>query len=46
MAQTTAVPDRPLLAAAPISDERVLLGPQIGVDCAVIDLGERLLVLK
>ena len=36
----------PLLAAAPISDERVLLGPQIGVDCAVIDLGERLLVLK
>jgi len=36
----------PMLAAAPISDDRVLLGPQIGVDCAVIDLGDRLLVLK
>jgi hydrogenase maturation factor len=37
---------RPLLAAAPISDSRVLLGPQIGLDCAVLDLGERLLVIK
>lgn len=37
---------RSLLAAAPILDERVTLGPQIGADCAVLDLGERLLVLK
>jgi hydrogenase expression/formation protein HypE len=36
----------PLLAAAPVIDERVLIGPQIGVDCAVLDLGGRLLVLK
>jgi hydrogenase maturation factor len=37
---------RPLLAQAPVTDPRVLLGPRIGVDCAVLDLGERLLVLK
>ena len=37
---------RSLLAAAPITDHRVLLGPHIGVDCAVLDLGEQLLVLK
>jgi hydrogenase maturation factor len=37
---------RPLLAQAPIDDPRVLLGPQIGLDCAVLDFGERLLVLK
>ena len=35
-----------LLQRAPQSDERVLLGPQFGVDCAVLDMGERLLVLK
>jgi hydrogenase expression/formation protein HypE len=35
-----------LLQRAPLADERVLLGPQPGVDCAVLDLGERLLVLK
>jgi hydrogenase expression/formation protein HypE len=35
-----------LLANAPIQDTRVLLGPGIGLDCAVIDLGERLLVFK
>ncbi len=35
-----------LLNSAPIMDERVLQGPQFGVDCAVLDLGERLLVLK
>jgi hydrogenase maturation factor len=35
-----------LLKSAPVTDERVLLGPQPGVDCAVLDLGERLLVLK
>ncbi|MDX1416519.1 MAG: AIR synthase family protein [Candidatus Promineifilaceae bacterium] len=37
---------RSMLAGAPIMDERVLLGPGVGVDCAVIDIGERLLVLK
>jgi hydrogenase expression/formation protein HypE len=35
-----------LLADAPVSDPRVLLGPGIGLDCAVIDLGATLLVLK
>ncbi len=35
-----------LLAGAPVLDERVILGPGIGLDCAVIDLGERLLVFK
>lgn len=37
---------RSLLAGAPVLDNRVLVGPQLGVDCAVLDLGERLLVLK
>jgi hydrogenase expression/formation protein HypE len=35
-----------LLAGAPVLDERVVLGPGIGLDCAVLDLGERLLVFK
>jgi hydrogenase maturation factor len=35
-----------LLAQAPIKDPRVLFGPGIGLDCAVIDLGDRLLVFK
>lgn len=35
-----------LLARAPVTDERVLVGPGTGLDCAVIDLGERCLVLK
>jgi hydrogenase maturation factor len=35
-----------LLARAPIKDPRVLYGPGIGLDCAVIDLGERVLVFK
>jgi hydrogenase maturation factor len=35
-----------LLANAPITDERVLLGPGIGLDCAVIDAGPNLLVFK
>ena len=35
-----------LLAQAPIKDSRVLYGPGIGLDCAVVDLGERLLVFK
>lgn len=36
---------RNLLADAPL-DGSVLLGPGIGLDCAVVALGERLLVLK
>jgi hydrogenase expression/formation protein HypE len=35
-----------LLSSAPLTDDRILLGPRLGVDCAVLDLGERLLVLK
>lgn len=35
-----------LLAFAPCNDPRVVLGPGIGLDCAVIDAGERLLVCK
>ena len=35
-----------LLAAAPQDDPRVLLGPGVGLDCAVIDLGGQLLVCK
>jgi hydrogenase expression/formation protein HypE len=35
-----------LLNAAPLDDPRVLLGPGVGLDCAVIDLGEQLLVCK
>ncbi len=35
-----------LLAAAPVKDERILLGPGVGLDCAVVDLGSTLLVFK
>lgn len=35
-----------LLARAPVSDPRVVQGPGIGLDCAVIDDGDRFLVLK
>lgn len=35
-----------LLADAPRDDPAVVLGPGIGLDCAVLRLGERLLVLK
>jgi hydrogenase maturation factor len=35
-----------LLARAPVTDPRVILGPGIGLDCAVIDNGERLSVFK
>jgi hydrogenase expression/formation protein HypE len=35
-----------LLAQAPVTDSRVLVGPGVGFDCAVIDLGSTLLVLK
>ena len=35
-----------LLNQTEITDKRVLVGPGIGMDCAVLDLGEKLLVLK
>lgn len=35
-----------LLARAPIHDGRLLVGPGVGLDCAVIDFGATLLVLK
>lgn len=35
-----------LLADAPVADPDVLLGPAVGVDCAVVDGGDRLLVFK
>ncbi|NPV85258.1 MAG: AIR synthase [Anaerolineae bacterium] len=35
-----------LLKAAPLLDQRVILGPGIGIDCAVVDMGDRLLVFK
>lgn len=37
---------RRVLARVPVDDPRVLLGPGIGLDCAVIDYGDRLLVYK
>lgn len=35
-----------LLSRCPVPDPRVLLGPGVGLDCAVLDLGERYLVVK
>jgi hydrogenase maturation factor len=35
-----------LLSAAPAQDERLLVGPGIGLDCAVVDIGSTLLVFK
>jgi hydrogenase maturation factor len=35
-----------MLAAAPAQDERLVLGPGVGLDCAVLDLGSTLLVFK
>ena len=35
-----------LLAAAPAGDPDILLGPAVGVDCAVVEVGDRLLVFK
>lgn len=35
-----------LLAHAPVDDPRVILGPGIGLDCAVVEVGDTLLVLK
>ena len=35
-----------LTARAPVADPRVRVGPGPGLDCAVVDLGDRLLVFK
>lgn len=35
-----------LLSKVPLQDPRVLLGPGVGLDCAVVDLGVTLLVFK
>lgn len=35
-----------ILSKAPVTDERILLGPGVGIDCAVVDAGETLLVFK
>ena len=35
-----------LLARAPATDPAIVLPPGLGLDCAVLDLGDRLLVLK
>ncbi len=35
-----------LLAAVPSTDDRVLLGPALGEDAALIDMGDRILVAK
>jgi hydrogenase maturation factor len=35
-----------VLAAAPVQDDRLLVGPGVGFDCAVVDLGSQLLVFK
>lgn len=35
-----------LLARLPVSDPRVIVGPRVGEDAAVIELGDRLLVAK
>jgi hydrogenase maturation factor len=35
-----------ILSRAPIEDPRVILGPGVGLDCAVVDLGDRFAVYK
>jgi hydrogenase expression/formation protein HypE len=35
-----------LIEATPIRDPQVIMGPGIGLDCAIIEFGEKLLVLK
>ena len=35
-----------LLSQVPVRDERVRIGPGIGLDCAVVEMGDRLLVVK
>lgn len=37
---------RRLLASAPAADPRVIVGPRVGVDAAVIEMGDRYLVAK
>ena len=52
MAQTLPVGKLPaplltrLLAEAPLEDPQVLLGPGVGLDCAVVEVGDTLLVYK
>lgn len=35
-----------LISSAPAADERLLVGPGIGLDCAILDAGSNLLALK
>jgi hydrogenase expression/formation protein HypE len=35
-----------VLAKSPVTDPRVILGPGVGMDCAVVDAGRNLLVFK
>src|SRR5262249_41905402 len=35
-----------LLGREPLTDPRVLIGPRVGEDAAVIDIGDRLLIAK
>ncbi|MCE5207584.1 MAG: AIR synthase family protein [Chloroflexi bacterium] len=35
-----------LINNAPVTDDRVILGPGIGLDCAIIDMGEHYQVIK
>jgi hydrogenase expression/formation protein HypE len=35
-----------VLAKSPVTDPRVILGPGVGMDCAVVDAGRHLLVFK
>lgn len=35
-----------ILYSNKIEDERIILGPGVGIDCAVVDIGSRYLVLK
>ena len=35
-----------ILSAVPLQDERLLVGPGVGLDCAVVDIGPTLLVFK
>ncbi len=37
---------RQIITKAPVSDARVQLGPGIGLDCGVVDFGDRYLVMK
>jgi|GEM_PF-5333317 len=35
-----------LLTRAPVDDPRIVVGPGIGLDCAVVEVGDTLLVCK